>query len=131
MKTQNEDFKIFEVVKELQFYKQEATKNLLSTKGIEIRVNRSIQVEGVFGIVKQDYKRNRFNRRGKNKISTEVMLYFLGLNIAKLFRYYETGKLNKYWESPENLSPQEIKKPSAKRLNKKGLKMNNDAYKKG
>lgn len=45
MKTQNEDFKIFEVVKELQFYKQEATKNLLSTKGIEIRVNRSIQVE--------------------------------------------------------------------------------------
>lgn len=131
MKTQNEDFKIFEVVKELQFYKQEATKNLLSTKGIEIRVNRSIQVEGVFGIVKQDYKRNRFNRRGKNKISTEVMLYFLGLNIAKLFRYYETGELNKYWESPENLSPQEIKKPSAKRLNKKGLKMNNDAYKKG
>ena len=58
------------------------------------------------------------------------MLYFLGLNIAKLFRYYETGKLNKYLESPENLSPQEIKKPSAKRLNKKGLKMNNDAYKK-
>ena len=38
------------------------------------------------------------------------MLYFLGLNIAKLFRYYETGKLNKYLESPENLSPQEIKK---------------------
>lgn len=29
---------------------KEAEKNLLSLKGIEIRVNRSIQVEGVFGI---------------------------------------------------------------------------------
>lgn len=43
------------------------------------------------------------------------MLYFLGLNIAKLFRYYETGELNKYWEASETLSPQEIKKLSAKR----------------
>lgn len=51
--------------------------------------------------------------------------------IKVLIYNYETGELNKYWESPENLSPQEIKKPSAKRLNKKGLKMNNDAYKKG
>jgi len=58
------------------------------------------------------------------------MLYFLGLNIAKLFRYYETGELNKYWEAPASLSPQEIKKISAKRLSKKGLKMNNNAYKK-
>ncbi len=130
MRIQNDDFKIFEVVKELQFYKQEATKNLLSPKGIEIRVNRSIQVEGVFGIIKQDYGRNRFNRRGMNKVSTEIMLYFLGLNIAKLLRYYETGYLNKYWEAPKNLLSQELKKPSSKRLSKKGIKTNNNVYKK-
>lgn len=129
LKLQDEDFKIFEVVKDLQNYKQEATENLLSPRGIEIRVNRSIQVEGVFGIIKQDYKRTRFNRRGLNKVSTETMLYFLGLNIAKLFRYYETGKLNKYWIAPIDLPKQTIKKPSAKILSKKGSKINNKYYK--
>ena len=129
LKTQDENFKIFEVVKDLQNYKQEATENLLSPRGIEIRVNRSIQVEGVFGIIKQDYRRTRFNRRGLNKVSTETMLYFLGLNIAKLFRYYETGKLNKYWIAPIDLPKQTIKKPSAKILSKKGSKINNKCYK--
>lgn len=129
LKIQDEDFKIFEVVKDLQNYKQEATENLLSPRGIEIRVNRSVQVEGVFGIIKQDYRRTRFNRRGLNKVSTETMLYFLGLNIAKLFRYYETGKLNKYWIAPIDLPKQTIKKPSAKILSKKGSKINNKCYK--
>ncbi len=124
MRFQDEDFKIFEIVKELQTLKQEATKNLLSPKGIEIRVNRSIQVEGVFGIIKQDYGRIRFNRRGIEKISVESMLYFMGLNIAKLFRYYESGQLNKFWVAPEGLQTQEFKKPSAKRLSKKGTKLN-------
>lgn len=57
------------------------------------------------------------------------MLYFLGLNIAKLFRYYETGKLNKYWIAPIDLPKQTIKKPSAKILSKKGSKINNKYYK--
>lgn len=130
MKIQDEDFKIFEVVKEMQAFKQEATKNLLSPKGIEIRVNRSIQVEGIFGIIKQDYGRTRFNRKGMIKVSTESMLYFMGLNIAKLFRFYETGRLNKYWVAPEGLQAQTIKKPSAKKLSKKGVKVNSNIYKK-
>lgn len=124
MKKQEEDFKIFEVVKEMQLFKQEATNNLLSPKGIEIRVNRSIQVEGVFGIIKQDYKRARYNRRSIIKVSTETMLNFIGFNIAKLFRFYETGKLNKYWTAPDNLTAGKFKKPSAKRLSKKGTKIN-------
>lgn len=88
-------------------------------KGIEIRVNRSIQVEGVFGIIKQNYGRTRFNRRGIKRVSTEAMLYFLGFNIAKLFNYYETGKQNKFWIASENLDSQTIKKISAKKLSKK------------
>ena len=123
-----EDFKVFEVIKELQLHKQEATRNLLSVKGIEIRVNRSIQVEGIFAIIKQDYGRTRFKRRGIEKVSTETMLYFLGLNIAKLFRYYETNQLNKYWVAPESLMPQEFKKPSAKKLTKRGKRTNERLY---
>lgn len=124
MMRQDEDFKIFEVVKDLERYKYESQDNLCSPKGIEMRVNRSIQVEGVFGIEKQDYGYVRFRRRGLNKVSTESMLNFLGLNIAKLFRYYETGTLNKFWIAPDNLEPEVFKKPSWKRLAKKGRKLN-------
>lgn len=129
MKIQDEDFKIFEIVKPLQRYKQEATQNLLSAKGVEIRVNRSIQVEGVFGVQKQNYKNERFRRRSLTKVSTEAMLNFLGLNIAKLFRYFEKSTLNDYWIAPEDLTPQSFKKPSWKRLAKKGKRINQKTYK--
>ena len=124
MKDQDGDSRIFEVVKEQQLYKQEAGRNLLSPKGIEIRVNRSIQVEGVFGILKQDYGRQRLRRRGLEKVSAEMMLYFLGLNLAKLFRFFQTGSLNRFWKAPESLRPEEFRKPSARKLSKKGQKIN-------
>ena len=88
-------------------------------QGTEIRVNRSIQVEGVFGITKQDYGYVRARRRGIEKASTEIMLNSLGLNIAKLFRFFETGKLNAFWTAPSDLQPEEFKKPNLMRLVKK------------
>ena len=120
----SKDDKIFEVVEEFQTLKQEAEDNLLSIKGIEIRVNRSIQVEGIFGIEKQDHGYDRARRRGLEKVSTESMLTLLGLNIKKLFRFYEGKKIDRFWIAPSDLKPQEFKKPSAKRLSKKGLKAN-------
>jgi len=124
MSKQDEDFKIFEVVKDLERYKYESQLNLCSPKGIELRVNRSIQVEGVFGIVKQDYGYVRFRRRGLLKVSTESMLNYLGFNVAKLFRYFETGKQNTFWTAPDNLEPEIFKKLSWKRLTKKGRNVN-------
>ena len=122
------DFKIFEVVPDLIKYKQQAEENLLSKKGIEIRVNRSIQVEGVFGNEKQNRNYTRIRRRGLNKASTEAMLVLLGLNIRKLFKYYETKTLPKFWIAPEDLKPQIFKKVSAKKLSKKGKRLNDKYY---
>ena len=128
MRRWDEDFKIFEVVKKLERYKYQSQNNLCSPKGIELRVNRSIQVEGDFGIIKQNYGYTRTRRRGIEKVSTEIMLTALGLNIAKLIRYYQTGKLNKFWIAPNNLEPEEFRKPSWKRLAKKGTKINKAQY---
>ena len=128
MRRWDEDFKIFEVVKKLERYKYQSQDNLCSPKGIELRVNRSIQVEGDFGIIKQNYGYTRVRRRGIKKVSTEIMLTALGLNIAKLIRYYQTGKLNKYWVAPDNLKSEEFKKPSWKRLAKKGRKIFQQMY---
>ena len=121
-------YKIFEVVPEFLKLKQKAEENLLSVKGIEIRVNRSIQVEGVFGIAKQDIRYTRIRRRGMKKVSTEIMLTFLGLNLRRLLNYYNTGKKLAFWSAPDSLEPQQFKKLSAKRLSKKGKRINEKTY---
>lgn len=123
MKEKNEDFKIFEVVPKLQKYIQQAESNLLSVEGIEMRVNRSSQVEGAFGVIKQDFQFERFRRRSIDKVSCEFMLVCLGYNIRKLFRYYSGQAKFEYWKAPDIITPEKLKKPSAKRLSKKASKI--------
>ena len=50
----------------------------------EIKVNRSIQVEGVFGVMKQDYDFCRFLFRGKRNIEMQCFLLSFAFNIQKL-----------------------------------------------
>ena len=129
MKDSTQDFKIFELNKEFELLKNESVENLLSLEGIKIRVNRAIQVEGTFGNEKQNQKHSRLRRRGIEKVSTEVMLSFLGTNIKKYFSYLENKRLPIFWDSKDGLKPQKFKKPSAKRLSKKGKRINDKAYK--
>jgi transposase len=123
MNKKDEDFKIFEVQEELTFYKQEAFNNLLTPKGIEMRVNRSSQVEGAFGVIKEDMDYTRLRRTSLEKVETEMMLTFLGYNIRKLFRFYSGKAKFNYWKAPEGLRSEKKKKPSAKRLSNKALKI--------
>lgn len=116
MKDKAEDYKLFEVSQKLQRFIQEAEKNLLSPEGIEMRVNRSSQVEGAFGVIKQDFMYERFRRTLIDKVSTEFMLVCLGYNIRKLFRFYSGKAKFDYWKAPIDLEPESFKKPSAKRL---------------
>ena len=53
-------------------------------KGILLRVNRSIQVEGAFGVIKQDYGFRRFLMRGNIKVRIEVLLMAFAYNVNKL-----------------------------------------------
>ncbi len=122
MKDKTQDFKIFEVNTKLQSYIQQAEQNLLSPKGIEMRVNRSSQVEGTFGIIKQDLMYERFRRTSLEKTSCEFMLVCLGYNIRKLFRFYSGNAKFTYWQAPANLTFETFKKPSAKRLSNKASK---------
>lgn len=114
-----DNYKIFEVVPDLQHYIKESETNLLSVTGIEMRVNRSIQVEGAFGVIKQDMAYTRFRRTTLEKIETEFMLVCCGYNIRKLFKYYSGNAKLKYWKAPKNIQAERKKKPSAKRLSKK------------
>lgn len=118
-KKKSDNYRIFEVNIRYRRLIQEAESNLLSPEGIAIRVNRSCQVEGVYGIIKQDEGYDRFRRRGIDKVELEFMLECLGFNIRKLFNYYSGKAKLGYWKPPETLQAEEFKKPSAKKLSKK------------
>lgn len=124
------DSKIFEINPTYQKLKQEARDLLLSVEGIEMRVNRSCQAEGGFGILKQDMLYDRFRRVGIEQVKVEFMLTALGYNIRKFLRYSEKGLQVKYWTAPEGTVAETFKKPSAKRLKnrveKKRLKNANE-----
>ena len=51
--------------------KKESTVRITGNEGIMLRMNRSIQVEGAFGVLKQDYGFRRFLTRGKGKTETQ------------------------------------------------------------
>lgn len=58
--------------------------NITSPMGILLRTNRSIQVEGAFGVIKANYKFRQFMLRGNKKVKTEIALIAMAYNINKL-----------------------------------------------
>ena len=73
----------------------------LTEEGILLRINRSIQAEGVFGITKQDMGHDRFLRRGKQGVLTEYLLLAFGFNINKLHHRIQEGRLGQQLLIPE------------------------------
>ena len=75
-----------EIKVNLQFleHRRKSLDNIVSEEGVLLRVNRSIQVEGVFGVMKQDYDFCRFLFRGKRNIEMQCFLLAFAFNIQKL-----------------------------------------------
>lgn len=69
--------------------------NITTKKGIMLRMNRSIQVEGAFGVLKEDYGYRRFLTRGKKNVFVEFLLLCFGFNINKLHNKIQNNKCNK------------------------------------
>ncbi|MBR5045771.1 MAG: transposase, partial [Oscillospiraceae bacterium] len=63
----------------------EVLNNLGSIHGALLRMNRSIQAEGTFGIMKFDRWYKRTVRRGMKSVMTELFLVSIGHN---LYKYY-------------------------------------------
>lgn len=57
---------------------------MLSETGIPYRMNRSLQIEGAFGVLKNDYEFQKFLLRGKTKVKLEILLLSMGYNLNKL-----------------------------------------------
>ena len=62
---------------------QEVLDNLESIHGALLRMNRSIQAEGTFGIIKYDRWYKRIVRRGLDRVKLELFLVSIGHNLYK------------------------------------------------
>ena len=68
---------------ELTSMHREVLENLESIQGALLRMNRSIQAEGTFGIIKHDRWYKRIVRRGIKSVRLEVLLVSIGHNLYK------------------------------------------------
>jgi transposase len=75
--------------------REQSLQRITSDRGILLRMNRSIQVEGAFGVIKQDYGFRQFLLRGSDKVFIEMLLMAMAFNINKLhnkIQHNRTGR---------------------------------------
>jgi len=69
---------------QLQAWREQARENLTSEDGKKLRLLRGVEVESVFGRLKEDWGFRRFLLRGIDKVKTEFGLLCIAQNMAKL-----------------------------------------------
>jgi transposase len=84
--------KQIQVSKEFIEQRQKSLENITSDEGILLRMNRSIQVEGTFGVLKEDHGFRRFLTRGKENVKTEFTLLCFGYNVSKLHNKIQNNR---------------------------------------
>lgn len=82
--TKSEKGRTLQRAKVFANFRNKSLENITTPKGIKLRMNRSIQVEGAFGVIKQDYGFRRFLTRGVENVKVEMLLLCFAFNINKL-----------------------------------------------
>lgn len=82
----------FDVSKTFLRQRQHATAQITSQEGILLRINRSIQAEGAFAVIKEDYAFRRFLTRGTEHVRTETLLMAMGYNLFRLHCKIQSGR---------------------------------------
>lgn len=89
-----------QVSKQFQKLREKGRKQILTSEGILLRINRSIQVEGAFGVLKEDYGFRRFLMRGNQKVVTETLLMGIAYNVRKYHAKKQQNRLGTYLFEP-------------------------------
>ena len=92
-RTLEERSKVIHVSKRFARQRAEMEARINTVEGKLIRVNRSIQAEGVFAMTKEDMGFRRFLLRGAVKVEVEWTLLSLAYNILKLHHKIQKGRL--------------------------------------
>lgn len=79
--------------KKLDMYQKEVRENLETAEGKELMKQRSIQSEGIFGQIKQDYEYDRLWRRGETGVKLEILLVSMGHNLRRYHNRKQKSKI--------------------------------------
>ncbi|MEF9962142.1 MAG: transposase, partial [Erysipelotrichaceae bacterium] len=74
-------------------FEKTAKEKLDSEQGIQYRVQRSIQTEGAFGVIKENNQYDRFHRRNIINVEMEFQLVCIGFNLMKYHNKKNRQKL--------------------------------------
>ena len=88
--------KVLQVSKKFMKCREEDLERIISEEGCQLRMNRSIQVEGSFGNIKQDMGFRRYLSRGKQNVTAESILLAMAHNINKLHRKIQSDRMGNY-----------------------------------
>ena len=72
------------VPKEFLRLRSKSLANITRKEGIRLRINKFIQVEGAFAVIKRDYGFRRFLMRGNKKVRIELLIMAFAYNVNKL-----------------------------------------------
>lgn len=102
MKTSRKKYKEFSAVIEHWQYNKTCYERLRSDRGIEVRLNRSIMVEGSFSQMKSNMGFDRFRHFSQKKILTIWMLLAMAMNTLHFAsrRFGQTVSISPQWFSP-------------------------------
>ena len=88
-----------EVIMKRTFWekRQQSLENITSERGIHLRRNRSIQVEGAIGLLKNDFGFRRFLTIGKKNVLIELLFLALGFNLKKRWMKQQKRRLGTHY----------------------------------
>lgn len=72
-----------------------------SEKGIQLRINRSIQIEGALGTVKGNYEYRRVRHKGKESVEKELLFMVFGFNLRKYRSRRDKDRLQQHYLEKE------------------------------
>ena len=93
MEERNKRLNVSKVMKQKR---QETLERITTEYGTQLRMNRSIQAEGSFAVVKEDMNFRRYLYRGKENVLAQSVLLAIAYNIKKLHFKIQGGRTGQY-----------------------------------
>ena len=93
MEDRNKRLNISKIMKQKR---QETLERITTEYGTQLRMNRSIQAEGSFAVIKQDMNFRRYLYRGKENVLAQSILLAIAYNINKLHFKIQGGRTGQF-----------------------------------
>ncbi|MDO5139110.1 MAG: IS1182 family transposase [Oscillospiraceae bacterium] len=93
MEERNKQLNVSKVMKQKR---QETLERITTEYGAQLRMNRSIQAEGSFAVIKEDMNFRRYLYRGRENVLAQSVLLAIAYNINKLHFKIQGGRCGQY-----------------------------------